>query len=375
MGSVTSVIVMMLLLLAFLDNPFHAGVGGLKPVAMERSLRILDEALPSVAPGTVAPCDAAGHPLVSAGALHRPGRARRDGPARARDRCDGMERLPGEPLERRAGEGDGARQRRARRVDAAVRPREHARRRSTSRSSPSGSTRTRRDETELARLLLQALPPRVQARRRRLDRDEAAEEPERAADPVRDAAVHGSRRGTRPSSSRRRRTPGPRRRGGTSSARPTTCSASSCSPSALFFAGMSTKLPAQRSARRDARDRRRRLPRDARLDRDVPRQRLGLAGLEPVERGLDEPRQRLEVVAALEHGGDARPELCRAAGELARTPRSVTAISASGSSTWASKPAETSTSSGSKARDRRLDELVERARGTRRRPTPPGAAR
>ena len=63
MGSVTSVIVTMLLLLAFLDNPFHSGVGGLQPVAMERSLEILDEALPSVAPGTVAPCDASGRPL------------------------------------------------------------------------------------------------------------------------------------------------------------------------------------------------------------------------------------------------------------------------------------------------------------------------
>lgn len=63
MGSVTSVIVTMLLLLAFLDNPFHSGVGGLKPVAMERSLEILDEALPLIAPGTVVPCDASGHPL------------------------------------------------------------------------------------------------------------------------------------------------------------------------------------------------------------------------------------------------------------------------------------------------------------------------
>src|SRR5262245_55686945 len=45
MGSVTSVIVLMLLLLNFLDNPFHSGVGGLKPVAMERSLRLTDEAL------------------------------------------------------------------------------------------------------------------------------------------------------------------------------------------------------------------------------------------------------------------------------------------------------------------------------------------
>ena len=63
MGSVTSVIVTMLLLLSFLDNPFHAGVGGLQPVAMKRSLNILDEALPSIAPGAVAPCDAYGRPL------------------------------------------------------------------------------------------------------------------------------------------------------------------------------------------------------------------------------------------------------------------------------------------------------------------------
>jgi hypothetical protein len=63
MGSVTSVIVTMLLLLSFLDNPFHTGVGGLQPVAMERTLRVLDEALPSIAPDVVAPCDARGQPL------------------------------------------------------------------------------------------------------------------------------------------------------------------------------------------------------------------------------------------------------------------------------------------------------------------------
>ena len=62
MGSVTSVIVTMLLLLAFLDNPFHSGVGGLKPVAMERSLRILDAELPSIAPGVTPPCDPEGRP-------------------------------------------------------------------------------------------------------------------------------------------------------------------------------------------------------------------------------------------------------------------------------------------------------------------------
>ena len=38
---------------------------------------------------------------------------------------------------------------------------------------------------------------------------------------------------------------------------------------------------------------------------------------EAVERGLDERRQRLEVVAALEHGGDARGELRAPRGQLA----------------------------------------------------------
>jgi hypothetical protein len=57
------VIVTMLLLLSFLDSPFHSGVGGLRPVAMERTIRVIDSVLPTVAPGTVAPCDAAGKPL------------------------------------------------------------------------------------------------------------------------------------------------------------------------------------------------------------------------------------------------------------------------------------------------------------------------
>ena len=62
MGSVTSVIVLMLLLLNFLDNPFHTGVGGLRPVAMERSLRLVDEALDAVGSDVRIPCDAAGSP-------------------------------------------------------------------------------------------------------------------------------------------------------------------------------------------------------------------------------------------------------------------------------------------------------------------------
>jgi len=63
MGAVASVITVMMLLLWSLDRPFHTGVGGLKPVAMERSIRILDEVVPSLAPGVAPPCDAEGRPL------------------------------------------------------------------------------------------------------------------------------------------------------------------------------------------------------------------------------------------------------------------------------------------------------------------------
>ena len=62
MGSVTAVIVTMLLLLSFLDSPFHTGVGGLRPVAMERSLRIVDQALGATDRTVRPPCGAEGNP-------------------------------------------------------------------------------------------------------------------------------------------------------------------------------------------------------------------------------------------------------------------------------------------------------------------------
>jgi hypothetical protein len=43
MGGVAVVITSMLLLLWFLDNPYHSGVGGLPPTAMQRTLEILDQ--------------------------------------------------------------------------------------------------------------------------------------------------------------------------------------------------------------------------------------------------------------------------------------------------------------------------------------------
>jgi hypothetical protein len=62
MGSVATVIVSMLLLIRFLDNPFHEGIGGIEPVAMERTLRIADEALRAVDARVQVPCDARGNP-------------------------------------------------------------------------------------------------------------------------------------------------------------------------------------------------------------------------------------------------------------------------------------------------------------------------
>lgn len=59
-GSVVSVIVAMLLLLSFLDDPVHDGVGGLQPDAMERSLVLMDEAITVSGADATIPCDASG---------------------------------------------------------------------------------------------------------------------------------------------------------------------------------------------------------------------------------------------------------------------------------------------------------------------------
>jgi hypothetical protein len=60
MGSVASVITLLFLLLAALDNPFQDGVGGLRPVAMERTLSIIDEELVATDRQVPVPCDEAG---------------------------------------------------------------------------------------------------------------------------------------------------------------------------------------------------------------------------------------------------------------------------------------------------------------------------
>jgi hypothetical protein len=57
MGSVAAVITSLMLLLGFLDSPFHGGVGGLQPNAMERTVRIIEQELDVIDAGITIPCD------------------------------------------------------------------------------------------------------------------------------------------------------------------------------------------------------------------------------------------------------------------------------------------------------------------------------
>jgi hypothetical protein len=60
MGSATTVIVVTLAAINALDNPYRQGVGQIKPVAMERSLRLLDSARAILNVSAPVPCDARG---------------------------------------------------------------------------------------------------------------------------------------------------------------------------------------------------------------------------------------------------------------------------------------------------------------------------
>ena len=62
-GTVASVVTSLLLLLGALNQPFHEGFGGLRPVAMQRTLRIIDQELVVAKEKASAPCDARGNPL------------------------------------------------------------------------------------------------------------------------------------------------------------------------------------------------------------------------------------------------------------------------------------------------------------------------
>lgn len=62
MGSVVAVITSMLLLLSFLDDPVHRGIGGLQPESMERTLVLIDQQLAIIGNDLTVPCDVSGIP-------------------------------------------------------------------------------------------------------------------------------------------------------------------------------------------------------------------------------------------------------------------------------------------------------------------------
>jgi Protein of unknown function (DUF4239) len=61
-GSVTAVMVATLLMLGALNRPYQPDIGGIRPVAMQRSLAIIDEARASLGIDDPVPCDADGVP-------------------------------------------------------------------------------------------------------------------------------------------------------------------------------------------------------------------------------------------------------------------------------------------------------------------------
>ena len=61
-GSVTAVLVMTMFVLRVLDDPYHPGLGSLRPVAMERSLDTLQQAREALGLTATPPCDADGTP-------------------------------------------------------------------------------------------------------------------------------------------------------------------------------------------------------------------------------------------------------------------------------------------------------------------------
>jgi ABC-type multidrug transport system fused ATPase/permease subunit len=62
MGSVTVVIALLLLLLRFFDHPHGEGVGRLEPVAMERTIRLIDAQVEVAGITVTPPCDDDGVP-------------------------------------------------------------------------------------------------------------------------------------------------------------------------------------------------------------------------------------------------------------------------------------------------------------------------
>ena len=68
MGSVVAVLTALLLLIQFLDDPYRGGFGGLQPVAMERTLGILEQERGLTGETGALPCDAEGEPVAGSAA-------------------------------------------------------------------------------------------------------------------------------------------------------------------------------------------------------------------------------------------------------------------------------------------------------------------
>jgi hypothetical protein len=62
-GSVVAVIVASFFVIRFLESPFHSGTGGLRPVAMERTLEIIEQTRRATREAGPLPCDANGRAL------------------------------------------------------------------------------------------------------------------------------------------------------------------------------------------------------------------------------------------------------------------------------------------------------------------------
>jgi len=61
-GSATTVVVVTLVAIYALDNPYRPGLGNIRPVAMERTLTLLDEARSAIGDDAPIPCDEDGDP-------------------------------------------------------------------------------------------------------------------------------------------------------------------------------------------------------------------------------------------------------------------------------------------------------------------------
>jgi hypothetical protein len=61
-GTVVATMTAILLVIGFLDNPYREGLGSLRPVSMERTLKVLDQERRIVGDSTPMPCDERGRP-------------------------------------------------------------------------------------------------------------------------------------------------------------------------------------------------------------------------------------------------------------------------------------------------------------------------